>query len=334
MSTILPDPREGGLLGAPPKELGVRGGTGFFISTDGGILTNNHVVERCLSVQISVGGPALHEAQVKGTDKENDLALVYSDLKPTAVPALRTGVASGEAVAIYGFPLPGILAQSGVFTAGNVSALAGLGGDTTKLQMSSPLQPGNSGGPLLDQSGNVVGVAEARLMGQLIENVNFAIKAEVAISFLKANNAQPNTAASTTPIGPAEIAERAKLYTVQVICHPQPSRSASQATPQQKRAVVRLTQPIRQGAAPDMHFGDASPQDVIPKDTVFEIPYVSLYRDCRRRISNAGLWNVILCPITYNNHVEWVNAFYLDTGDGRLSCVMDPRSFGCDQAQQ
>ncbi|MGI8568125.1 MAG: S1 family peptidase, partial [Methylocella sp.] len=66
-------------------------------------------------------------------------------------------------VAAFGFPLAGLLATSGNFTLGNVTAVAGLGDDTRILQISAPVQPGSSGGPLLDYSGNVVGVVEGKL---------------------------------------------------------------------------------------------------------------------------------------------------------------------------
>jgi hypothetical protein len=252
---------------------------------------------------------------------------------------LRAGVASGETVEVYGFPLPGLLAKSGAFTMGNISQLAGAGGDTTKLQMSAPTQPGNSGGPLLDQMGNVVGVVVSQLVGQRFENVNFAVKADVAVSFLMAHSFEPNTSVATTPMGPAELAAQAKLFTAQLICHlpspsaRQPRPQQQQANPQEKRVVLRLTQTVRQSASPDVQYGEAGPQEIIPQDTFFEILYTSLYQDCRRRAYVAGERNVIFCPITYNNHVEWVNALYLDTEDGPLSCVMDPGSFGCNQAQ-
>jgi serine protease Do len=85
-----------------------------------------------------------------------------------------------------------LLATSGNFTLGNVTAVAGLGDDTRILQISAPVQPGNSGGPLLDYSGNVVGVIEGKLnaitvftlTNDLAQNVNFAIKANVVTNFL------------------------------------------------------------------------------------------------------------------------------------------------------
>jgi S1-C subfamily serine protease len=87
----------------------------------------------------------------------------------------------GESIAVFGFPLHGLLATSGNFTLGNITAVAGIGDDTRMVQMSAPVQPGNSGGPLLDQTGNVIGtvvakinaIKLARITNDLAENINF-----------------------------------------------------------------------------------------------------------------------------------------------------------------
>ena len=103
----------------------------------------------------------------------------------------------GESVEAFGYPLADILSTSGNFSLGNISALSGLGDDSRYLQISAPVQPGNSGGPLLDQRGNLVGVVSSKLNalnvmlqkeGDIPQNVNFAIKASVAATFLQSNN--------------------------------------------------------------------------------------------------------------------------------------------------
>src|SRR4029079_10829288 len=93
-------------------------------------------------------------------------------------------VRAGEAIAVYGFPLAGVLSSTGNVVSGNVTALTGLGDDVRYFQISAPIQPGNSGGPLMDYSGLVVGIVNAKLndlafaktTGDLPQNVNFAIK--------------------------------------------------------------------------------------------------------------------------------------------------------------
>jgi serine protease Do len=94
------------------------------------------------------------------------------------------------------------------------------------LQISAPVQPGNSGGPLLDQSGNLVGVVVAKLNAlkvaaateDLAQNVNFAIKSGVALSFLEANSLGPIPSTNAQPLQPADIAERAKSFSVYIEC--------------------------------------------------------------------------------------------------------------------
>ena len=98
-------------------------------------------------------------------------------------------------VEAFGFPHSDTLATAGNVTLGNVTALSGLGDDSRSLQISAPVQAGNSGGPLLDGSGNLVGVVSAKLdavkmamnSGDLPQNVNFAVKSAILASFLDAN---------------------------------------------------------------------------------------------------------------------------------------------------
>ena len=137
-------------------------GSGYIITADGHLITNAHVVEGCGSVTVSVGTDRV-QARITARDSVNDLVLLASDLKPKSVAVLRTGVRLGEAIAVFGFPLHGLLATSGNFTLGNVTAVAGIGDDTRMVQISAPVQPGNSGGPLLDQAGNVVGTVVAKI---------------------------------------------------------------------------------------------------------------------------------------------------------------------------
>jgi S1-C subfamily serine protease len=120
-----------------------------------------------------------------------------------------------------------ILAPTGNFTVGYISALAGLQNDTSKIQISAPIQPGNSGGPVIDQRGNVVAVivstastpVMANISGTLPQNVNFAIKSEIAETFLSANGIIPDGKLEMEKtFQPADLADRAKLTTVKVLC--------------------------------------------------------------------------------------------------------------------
>jgi S1-C subfamily serine protease len=212
----------------PPREKGPSTGTGFFISSNGHVLTNNHVVENCSSISVALGSNISQSARVISRDAKNDLALLTTTgLTPATVPSMRLGVRMGESIFLYGFPLSGLLASSGNFTTGIVTAVAGLGDDTTMIQMSAPVQPGNSGGPVLDQHGNVVGVVVSKLnairvakvTSDIPQNINFAIKSLIAMSFLESSSISASATAATTKLEPPQIAERARAFTAHVSCN-------------------------------------------------------------------------------------------------------------------
>jgi serine protease Do len=175
-------------------------GTGFFVDGSGAFVTAEHVVDGCSDIAIKTAHGTISQARILGLDKTNDLALLMAD--KTSSPkyvSVRTGIRLGEGVEAFGFPHSDILASSGNFTIGNVTALSGMGDDLRFLQISAPVQAGNSGGPLLDQSGNLVGVVDAKLDalklasadGDLPQNVNFALKADMMITFLQSNGVTP-----------------------------------------------------------------------------------------------------------------------------------------------
>ncbi len=127
---------------------------------------------------------------------------------------------------VVGFPLQGVLSSDLNVTTGIVSALAGPGNDRRLLQMTAPVQPGNSGGPLLDLSGNVVGVVVgkldaiklAQLTGDIPQNVNFAIAGGIARAFMDANGVHYEMASSDATLSPADITERAREFTLLIEC--------------------------------------------------------------------------------------------------------------------
>ncbi len=111
-------------------------GTGFFVSSEGHIITNSHVVNDCSSVQVTLGLASKMAGRIMAHDAANDLALIKVETHSSAFASLRSGVRLGEGVAAFGFPLAGLLATSGNFTVGNVTAVAGMGDDTRILQIS------------------------------------------------------------------------------------------------------------------------------------------------------------------------------------------------------
>lgn len=212
--------------GAGAPERVISSGTGFFITAEGHLLTNHHVVNGCSRVRVQQVGGAAQSARVLATDAQNDLGLLVTDMKPPAVAPLRSDVKLGENISVYGFPLSNVLASTGNFTVGYVSALAGLRDNSSQLQISAPVHPGNSGGPVLDRSGNVVGVVVSVLTSVRVsettnmvpQNVNFAIKSQTALGFIDANNVKLKSVQKTTSLDSAEVAEQARLFTMKVLC--------------------------------------------------------------------------------------------------------------------
>jgi S1-C subfamily serine protease len=156
-------------------------GTGFFVSENGHLVTSAHVVNGCQTVRSSHGGAL----RMIFTDEESDLALFVASEKPEAIARLRGGreARAGESVVAVGFPFNGLLSSDPIVTTGIISALSGVKNDRRRIQISAPVQPGNSGGPLLGENGSVVGVVVAKLnamkvaetIGDIPQNVNFAV---------------------------------------------------------------------------------------------------------------------------------------------------------------
>ena len=167
-------------------------GSGFFVSYEGDLVTDNHVIAGCREVRV-VHNEKSNTARVVVTDAAADLAVLR-------VPDLAGDVAvfgnrferPGEAVIVAGYPLQGLLTSKGSVTTGIISALAGPKEDKNLIQITAPIQPGNSGGPLVDAHGAVIGVVTsklnslrvARTTGLIPENINFAVKAELVRELL------------------------------------------------------------------------------------------------------------------------------------------------------
>jgi S1-C subfamily serine protease len=168
-------------------------GSGFFVTKDGYLLTNFHVVKDAAKIEVKAKDRTL-KAEVVEVDKVNDLALLKVDGAEFHALRLSHRLAAdlGESVFTIGFPNIETQGMAPKYTDGKISSLAGMMDDPTEYQVSVPVQPGNSGGPLCDSSGEVVGIIVARLndlamlrsQGVLPQNVNYAIKAQYAARLL------------------------------------------------------------------------------------------------------------------------------------------------------
>ena len=200
-------------------------GTGFAIHPDY-VVTADHVLEGCNEVAI-VHAHQKIVAQIVARDRSNDLGLLRLDKNVLHVAKLRGGraIRLGERVSNYGYPLFGDISTSATITEGNINNLSGVGNDSTVMQFDAPTQPGNSGGPLLDSSGNVVGVViyilskeYADATGHIAQNVNFAVKSTIVGNFLQSHNVQFEEASPTEQLDLPDLAEKAETFTVLVEC--------------------------------------------------------------------------------------------------------------------
>ena len=268
-------------------------GTGFMVSTQGHILTNNHVVAGCKTLATRDGKPL----EILNRNVESDLALLlqpnwsydkqklvdilrssritdddrdaiwnayhtniskadfistlnkfdmtddvkraiydlrfkksHYESKDTPVGVFRTGPAPklGDAVVAFGFPLPGVLSSEGNVSTGIVSATSGLGNDVRFIQISAPVQPGNSGGPLFDSSGHVIGVVVAKLdavriaelTGDIPQNVNFAVHWSEVRAFLDEAGVPYQKEVSQRGATTRAIAAAASRISVAIECNP------------------------------------------------------------------------------------------------------------------
>lgn len=171
----------------------IMSGSGFFVSGDGIIATNAHVVADADHIQIVLGdefGDRIYDASVALVDIQNDIALLSIDdpdfISLSKLPFRIIDDADiGERVYTIGYPLNDVMGSNYKVTDGIISAKSGIDDDERYYQISVPLQPGNSGGPLFNSDGNVIGITSARLNGQAVgtqvENVGYAIKSSYLI---------------------------------------------------------------------------------------------------------------------------------------------------------
>jgi len=181
----------------PDNDSGGSLGTGFIIDKNGYIVSCNHVIEGKNTITGHVGHQDVKLKVVK-TDSRNDIALLKMDLEPQTYLKFRRGksIRPGEECFALGFPLAGLLAQEVNVTTGIISASSGLGNDISILQMTAPVQPGNSGGPLLDKNGAICGLVTSKLnavriaaaTGDIPQNINFALNSLIIKLFLDSNS--------------------------------------------------------------------------------------------------------------------------------------------------
>jgi S1-C subfamily serine protease len=211
---------------APVQQVGATG-TGFFI-TPTVVITNAHVVNGCSKITIVYQNDIIRRARVLAMDKDNDVAVLIIDeaiaqIRPLFV-ANSNSVLVGERAYTLGYPVPDGQGYNAKFTDGLVNSLTGIGDQPRWFQISTPIQPGNSGGPLLDSKGRVIGITSAsasiasfyRITGTLPQNVNFAVKSNYILSVMIGLSEGTNLSKNepTNVLEPTEIAKIASQAVV------------------------------------------------------------------------------------------------------------------------
>ena len=237
---------------APPAQQRSHGsagsGSGFFVSGLGHVITNAHILDKCRRITVGDNGDNQTPAALINSDRRSDLALLKLGSLETAsvgakslirklglkiVPLAAHGllrakdVELGEDVLVGGFPFGDYFSSSVKVTKGIVSSVRGIGDDAGQFQMDAAVQAGNSGGPIYDENGNIVGVVIAQLnklrvakaIGSLPENVNFGIKASTVRQFLTASGLPSKWASRDKRISTKALAAIAQKQTLMVQCH-------------------------------------------------------------------------------------------------------------------
>lgn len=199
-------------------------GSGFYVDHHGHLLTNAHVVKNCATVRVQ---PGELKASVISTDTTKDLALIKVEAKPNSAAVFRNGEAQlGEEIVVAGFPYRSELSSSIHITPGNISSLAGAKNDPNVIQITAAVQPGNSGGPLLDRSGNVAGVVVSKLNSlyfakkykDIPQGISFAIRPRLVRDFLNEQDIRYQTADLGARKETTEISKVAETIAVIVEC--------------------------------------------------------------------------------------------------------------------
>ena len=218
-------------------------GSGFFVSKMGHVITNAHVVQNCKKITIGDNANKQVPAELINTDKSNDLALLklsslemasaeskslIQKLGIVVVPLASKGllrsedVRLGEKVLVAGYPFGDTFSNTIKVTTGVVSATRGAGDNSGQFQLDAAVQPGNSGGPIYDSGGNIVGVVVAQLnkrtFGSFVENMNFGIKASTVRQFLVSSGLSSKKSERTEEKSTEQLAEIAQNQALMVIC--------------------------------------------------------------------------------------------------------------------
>ena len=212
-------------------------GTAFFISDEGHLITNHHVVNYCNITKVNYFGKS-GTAKILAYDRVNDLALLETDI----IPKDKFDISNRDPkllddIYVAGYPFGKAVSSSVKVTKGVVSALAGSQDNYALVQIDAAIQPGNSGGPIVNTSGDVVGVAVAKLdfkdamesYGVIPENTNFGIKSSILKNFTSANSIK-NSEEEPKEVSTEVLGEKIQNATAYVGCWTAETKIAAMKT--------------------------------------------------------------------------------------------------------
>ena len=215
-------------------------GSGFYVSKFRHIVTNQHVVNKCNKITVGDSISTQIPADLIASDKRNDLAILQTismemasadtqsfleKLAIEIVPVLSGGlmrsedVSGGEEILVAGFPLGNMVSDTIKVTKGIVSATRGMDNNFSQFEIDAVIRKGNSGGPIYDRRGNIVGVAVSRLSVNRTDTINFGIKGSTVKQFLSANDVPTTWANRSQRIDTQDLYQIASKQTVMVVCH-------------------------------------------------------------------------------------------------------------------
>ncbi len=218
--------QENKLTEIDPDLIPIATGSGFFVSRDGYVVTNEHVAGICELMEIKIGGKK-HNLNVVTVDRVNDLGLVKGNYKhPKYLEIDIEGAELGEEIVAMGYPLGKYTGAGVKITKGVVSSLTGPGNNFSEFQIDAAIGPGSSGGPIINRSGQVVGVAYGGInklkaikeQKHIPENVNFAISSQTLTNFLKANKVRYTKAYRDKKLETEKVAQIGDAATVKLYC--------------------------------------------------------------------------------------------------------------------
>ena len=204
--------------------------TGFFITSNGFILTTHHVVKDAAKLKL-VTNQGVKTAVIVKYDPTNDVAILKAEnAQYISLPIKSSmGVKVGADVFTVGFPNVQFQGFEPKYTKGNISSLSGIQDDPRHFQISTPVQPGNSGGPLIDSTGSVIGIVVAKMgdvealesTGSIPQNVNYAIKSSFALALLET---LPEASQNLRPLfqkerNSSEIIDDSQKAVVLILCY-------------------------------------------------------------------------------------------------------------------